>query len=232
MNISTWSSLSNDLCHRSCEGFTPIVYFIGILKVADPNMRNSTASLFALLTVLYLVAAGHRNTTSISTCTIHYTPKESGFTRERGFDVTPETRPGLQGRKFARDFLKAVESEHCGLLSSSSNNHFNYIVFKNGNWSYAETLSGTDHYPMRARKSCAVASESDIPIGTKIKLSSPLYHEALGERLWTVAEHRPGNKNEIELYWGEDDPYGPGMNITRPLSAPFVRASDVSIIFE
>jgi hypothetical protein len=26
-------------------------------------------------------------------CTLYYTPVESGFTGERGFDVTPETRP-------------------------------------------------------------------------------------------------------------------------------------------
>ena len=30
-------------------------------------------------------------------CTIYYTPMESGFTAERGFDVTLATRPGLQG---------------------------------------------------------------------------------------------------------------------------------------
>src|SRR5437870_1298688 len=33
-------------------------------------------------------------------CTLYYTPKESGFTFERGFDATPVTKPGLGGRKY------------------------------------------------------------------------------------------------------------------------------------
>ena len=37
-------------------------------------------------------------------CTIYYTPRESGFTAEGGFDMTPETRSGLGGRKYPRDF--------------------------------------------------------------------------------------------------------------------------------
>src|SRR3954465_11224789 len=36
-------------------------------------------------------------------CTLYYTPKESGFTFERGFDATSVTKPGLRGRKYPRD---------------------------------------------------------------------------------------------------------------------------------
>src|SRR5215467_12317429 len=39
-------------------------------------------------------------------CTLYYTPKESGFTFERGFDAMPVTKPGLHGRKYPRDFLQ------------------------------------------------------------------------------------------------------------------------------
>ena len=42
-------------------------------------------------------------------CTIYYTPKESGFTTERGFDATPITAAGLHGHKYPRDFLLAVK---------------------------------------------------------------------------------------------------------------------------
>jgi len=37
-------------------------------------------------------------------CTLYYTPKESGFTFERGFDATAVRNPGLHGRKYPRDF--------------------------------------------------------------------------------------------------------------------------------
>src|SRR6476469_10777478 len=35
-------------------------------------------------------------------CTLYYTPRESGFTFERGFDATPVTKPGLRGRTHPR----------------------------------------------------------------------------------------------------------------------------------
>src|SRR6266536_4352875 len=41
-------------------------------------------------------------------CTVYYTPKESGFIAERGFDATPITAPGLHARPYPRDFLLAV----------------------------------------------------------------------------------------------------------------------------
>jgi hypothetical protein len=44
-------------------------------------------------------------------CTIYYTPKESGFTAERGFDATPIAALGLHGRKYPRDFLLAVKKK-------------------------------------------------------------------------------------------------------------------------
>src|SRR5690348_2253271 len=47
-------------------------------------------------------------------CTLYYTPKESGFTSERGFDATPVTKPGLNGRTYPRDFLRSVKKEGFG----------------------------------------------------------------------------------------------------------------------
>jgi hypothetical protein len=51
-------------------------------------------------------------------CTLYYTPKESGFTFERGFDATPVTKPGLQGRKYPRDFLRSVKKEGFGRITT------------------------------------------------------------------------------------------------------------------
>src|SRR5437016_11900523 len=44
-------------------------------------------------------------------CTLYYTPKESGFTFERGFVETPVTKPVLHARKYPRHFLRSVSSE-------------------------------------------------------------------------------------------------------------------------
>src|SRR5262245_43354958 len=51
-------------------------------------------------------------------CTLYYTPKESGFTFERGFDAAPVTKPGLQGRKYPRDFLRSVKKEGFGRITT------------------------------------------------------------------------------------------------------------------
>src|SRR5437870_290732 len=70
-------------------------------------------------------------------CTIYYTPKESGFTTERGFDSTPIGAPGLHGRKFPRDFLLAVKKEGFGRMNEPIDGQ-NYNRWMGD----AETVSG------------------------------------------------------------------------------------------
>ncbi|HSS16992.1 MAG TPA: hypothetical protein VLQ29_08420, partial [Candidatus Dormibacteraeota bacterium] len=59
-------------------------------------------------------------------CTLYYTPKESGFVFERGFDATPVTKSGLRGRKYPRDFLRSVKKEGFGRIVTPVNGR-NYI---------------------------------------------------------------------------------------------------------
>src|SRR6266568_5215348 len=68
-------------------------------------------------------------------CTLYYTPKESGFTFERGFDATPVTKRGLRGRKYPRDFLRSVKKEGFGRIVTTVDGR-NYIRY-NGGDSYA-----------------------------------------------------------------------------------------------
>lgn len=42
-------------------------------------------------------------------CTVYYIPRESGFTAEEGFDMTPDTR--LRRREFPKSFVNAVRME-------------------------------------------------------------------------------------------------------------------------
>src|SRR5262249_18834005 len=64
-------------------------------------------------------------------CTLYYTPKESGFTFERGFDATRVTKPGLHGRTYPRDFLRSVKKEGYGRIATPVNGH-NYIRYNDG----------------------------------------------------------------------------------------------------
>src|SRR5262245_8527988 len=53
--------------------------------------------------------------------TVYYTVLESAFMDGSGFDLTPITKAGLQERKFARDFLRAVEVEGFGRMKTAVN---------------------------------------------------------------------------------------------------------------
>src|SRR4026208_449049 len=77
---------------------------------------------------------GHRGEYFV-VCTLYYTPKESGFNFERGFDATPVTKPGLHGRKYPRDFLRSVKKEGFGRITTPVNGR-NYSRY-NGSDSYA-----------------------------------------------------------------------------------------------
>src|SRR5215471_9264373 len=74
-------------------------------------------------------------------CTLYYTPKESGFTFERGFDATPVTKPGLHGRKYPRDFLRSVKKEGFGRITAPVNGR--YYIRYNGSDSYTFASNAT-----------------------------------------------------------------------------------------
>src|SRR4029453_232485 len=65
-------------------------------------------------------------------CTLYYTPLETGFTFERGFDPTPVTKPGLRGRKYPRDFLRSVKKEGFGRITTPVNGR-HYLYYNGDN---------------------------------------------------------------------------------------------------
>ncbi len=92
-------------------------------------------------------------------CTLYYTPMESGFIAARGFDVRMETRPGLRGRKYPRDFLLAVKKEGSGRIKQPVEG-CNYICYKGGR-------SYTSPTARRSRYRSVVARFSQPLTGTK-----------------------------------------------------------------
>src|SRR5206468_9715889 len=76
-------------------------------------------------------------------CTLYYTPMESGFTFERGFDAALVTKPGLHGRTYPRDFLRSVRKEGFGRIIRPVNGR-NYIRYNGGDsFAFASRPTGS-----------------------------------------------------------------------------------------
>ncbi len=93
-------------------------------------------------------------------CTIYYTPKESGFTTERGFDATPITAAGLHGRRYPRDFLLAVKKEGFGRINEPIDGQ-NYIRWTgDSRYAFADAPVGRRGEVLIPRHSCAISSRN------------------------------------------------------------------------
>src|SRR3989442_7214006 len=75
-------------------------------------------------------------------CTLYYTPKESGFTFERGFDARPVTKPGLHGRTYPRDFLLSVKKEGFGRIVTPVNGRHYIRYAGGGSFGFASNPTG------------------------------------------------------------------------------------------
>ena len=154
-------------------------------------------------------------------CTLYYTPRESGFTQEGGFDMTPETKPGLEGKQLPRDFLRAVRVEGFGRLKEPHRN-MKYIKY-DGRWGYKNRALGNRNNTLVERMSCAAHRRSSVlKKRSRLTTLSPLVRDVFDSIHWETADTGGGlHKWQLDLYWGEDDPRGPGRNVTRPAGTDF-----------
>lgn len=154
-------------------------------------------------------------------CTVYYTPLEEGFTAARGFDMTKETRRGLGGRHYSKDFLRAVVVEGFGRLAKPYNGN-RYIKY-DGRWGYSNRILGNRNNTLVDRKSAAVYRRNPaLPKNTTLTILDPDVFDALGSLEWETADTGGGlTMWQIDLYWGEDYPLGPGMDRFRPAGCPF-----------
>ena len=165
-------------------------------------------------------------------CSIYYTPKESGFTEERGFDVTPVSAPGLRGKTYAQSFLKAVKMEGFGRLNEPVDGR-NYIRFAgNGRYAFAKHALGSRGNVLVPRSSCAISTRNPrLRHGATLKISSPTLLEVTGSAEWFAGDTGGGvHPLQIDLYWGEDEPMGPvGRQLARPAGTRMEYAFDVVV---
>jgi hypothetical protein len=165
-------------------------------------------------------------------CTVYYTPTESGFTAERGFNATSTTAPGLGGRKYPRDFLKAVKKEGFGRLTEPVNDR-NYIRWVgDGRYAFAKTPTGRRGETLLPRQSCAISSRNKfLRQHMKLMIKSSVVNAELGDNEWLVCDTGSGvHPLQIDLYWGEDEPRGAvGRQRARPAGTALEFAFDVEV---
>jgi hypothetical protein len=165
-------------------------------------------------------------------CTIYYTPKESGFTTERGFDATPTTAPGLKGQMYPRDFLAAVKKEGFGRMVTPVNGR-NYMRWVgDGSYAYAKAPLGRRGEVLEPRRSAAISRRNKfLRQHDTISIKSPLVNGEIGSDVWFICDTGGGlHPLQIDLYWGEDEPRGPvGRQRARPAGTRLEYAFEVDV---
>ena len=150
-------------------------------------------------------------------CTLYYTPMESGFTFERGFDATPVTKPGLHGHTYPRDFLRSVRKEGFGRIITPVTGR-NYIRYNGGNsFAFASRPTGGGGSLVARFSAAAKPGQSGLRHGVIIETPSSTVREIFGSTRWKIVDTGGGLRRwQIDLYYGEDEPLGPGRFMARP----------------
>lgn len=148
-------------------------------------------------------------------CTIYYTPRESGFTKERGFNMTP-TKPRGLSRSFSSDFVKATSVEGFGRMAENSGSS-PYLKY-DGTWGYRSRILGNRNNTLQDRESIAVHRRNPLfSPGVRVWILDPALYNTFGAMRYQTADTGGGlYRSQIDVYWGEDDPLGPGIDIWRP----------------
>ena len=155
-------------------------------------------------------------------CTLYYTPKESGFTFERGFDATPVTKPGLHGRKYPRDFLRSVKKEGFGRITTPVNGR-NYIRYNgSGSYAFASNAMGGGGVLVPRYSAAMTGGQGSFRRGAVIDTTSPELQKIFGSNRWKIMDTGGGLRRwQIDCYFGEDEPLGPGTFQGRPRATTF-----------
>jgi len=150
-------------------------------------------------------------------CTLYYSPQETGFTPEGGFDMSLETKAGLQDHRYPRDFLRAVEMEGFGRLKEPVEGQ-PYIRYWSKQWGFAAQPIDNHQRPLIAKQSCAISQPYErVQPEALLRVNSPDLPFHFNNLRWKVCDTGSGLKTrQLDLYWGEDDPLGPGKKLCQP----------------
>lgn len=157
-------------------------------------------------------------TTHYFFCTVYYTPRETGFTPERGFNPAKETRSRLGGKKFSVDFLKASAIEGFGEMEDAYQSQ--QFIKYTGTWGYHNRILGNRNNTLLDRESLAVHRKNPLfSTGTRVWILDNELYNSFGAMRYQIGDTGGGlYKSQIDVYWGQDDPLGPGVDVYRPAS--------------
>jgi hypothetical protein len=155
-------------------------------------------------------------------CTLYYTPKESGFTFERGFDATPVTKRGLHGRKYPRDFLRSVKKEGFGRIVTPVNGR-NYIRYNGGSsYAFASNPTGGGGVLVPHLSAAMRSVHGSLRHGATVETESTDVQKVFRSNRWKIIDTGGGLRRwQIDCYYGEDEPLGPGNFMGRPRGTTF-----------
>jgi len=155
-------------------------------------------------------------------CTLYYTPVESGFTFERGFDATPVTKPGFSGRKYPRHFLRSVKKEGFGRVTTPVNGRHYLCYVGDNSYAFASKPTGGGGTLVARFSAAAKLGQSGLGRGVIIETSSATVQEVFGSTRWKIVDTGGGLRRwQVDCYYGEDEPLGPGRFMGRPRGTTF-----------
>ncbi len=164
-------------------------------------------------------------------CTVYYTPHETGFRGDLGFDVTPDTRSVFGGRRYPKSFLKAVIMEGYAKIKTPVNGK-HYMKY-DGSWGYATHPLGNRNNTLVPRLSAAVHRSNRLfGKGTRFLILDPEIYNVMGSMEFEAADTGGGlYRSQIDLYWGEDLPRGPWPGTAMAAGCPLSVQWIVPVLF-
>ena len=146
-------------------------------------------------------------------CTVYYTPKQSGFTEEAGFDTTKKS---LGSRRYGMDFYLATRIEGFSRLVNPPKG-LPYVSYTGR---FHSRILGNRGNVLRDRESVAVHRGNPLfGKASRVWILDPHLYNQFGAIRFQVGDTGGGlYRSQIDLYWGEDEPLGPGPDMWRPAS--------------
>jgi hypothetical protein len=184
---------------------------------------------FILIVRLKLGLLFGKSNSQTYSCTVYYTPRESGFTKKGGFDLTPQSLESIPAREFSADFLKAVRMEGVGRLSNAIEGK-KYLAYM-GSWKLVDRPLGTRNKALEPMRSAALSKSGAVwKNGDWILIRSAGLPGRFQYSVWRVDDVGAGvGKQQLDLYCGEDDPSEPGEGLQRPASKNMGRVREVEV---
>ena len=148
---------------------------------------------------------------------------ESGFTAQRGFDITPVAARGLRGKRYPREFLAAVKKEGFGRIATPVDG-LHYVRYNGGGaYRFAANPTGRSATILLPRSSAAARKgRHGFPNGAELTTLDDIVNTVFRSARWQIVDTGGALKRwQVDLYWGDDEPLGPGGLAARPHGTTF-----------